>query len=318
MLRRNLNVGAHGLFQEIQAASEKLRIETSCLPCGAHVLDFGIRVPGGFAAGLQLARICMAGLADVSCHVGNVHIWPGPWVQVWTDHPFEACMLTQYAGWPVQCGKYFAMGSGPMRLKRGREPLLVKLEISDDSGLAVGTLETDQMPTCEVAEYIAQECRVDVQNVFLAVAPTRSIAGCLQVVARSVETAMHKLHELGFDIHQVVSAHGTAPLPPCTPDLASGIGRTNDAILYGALVTLWLSGDDDQLAELSRQLPSCASGDYGAPFAEIFRRNDFDFYKIDPGLFSPAAIRLINLSSGNSWFFGESRSDLIAKSFGIA
>ena len=40
------------------------------------------------------------------------------------------------------------------------------------------------------------------------------------MVARSVETALHKLHELKFDLNQIVSAFGTAPLPPvATKDL---------------------------------------------------------------------------------------------------
>ena len=36
----------------------------------------------------------------------------------------------------------------------------------------------------------------------------------VQVVARSVETCLHKLHELGFDVTRIVSGCGSAPLSP--------------------------------------------------------------------------------------------------------
>jgi len=225
-------------------------------------------------------------------------------------------MLSQYAGWPVKQGDFFAMGSGSMRVRRGREPLLESLHAADSTTLAVGTLECDQLPSDEIVSAMATECSVAPSDMWLAIAPTRSIAGCVQVVARSVETAMHKLHELGFELDQVHAAHGIAPLPPPTPNFAEGIGRTNDAILYGAHVTLWVTGDDDRIAAVCQGLPSCASRDFGSPFAEIFKQYDYDFYKVDPGLFSPAEVTMINLSSGRSWRCGGPRPDLIAKSFG--
>ena len=67
---------------------------------------------------------------------------------------------------------------------------------------------------------------------------TASIAGSVQVIARSVETALHKMHEIGFDLTQVRSGFGIAPLPPVAADDLVGIGRTNDAMLYGGEVTL--------------------------------------------------------------------------------
>ena len=49
---------------------------------------------------------------------------PGPAVQVASDDPVLACMASQYAGWQVSVGKYFAMGSGPMRAAYGKEAAL--------------------------------------------------------------------------------------------------------------------------------------------------------------------------------------------------
>src|SRR5258707_175506 len=56
------------------------------------------------------------------------------------------------------------------------------------------------------------------------VAPPASIAGSLQVGARSAETALHKLHELGFALGRLVWAQGIAPLPPVAKDDLAAIG----------------------------------------------------------------------------------------------
>ena len=59
--------------------------------------------------------------------MAEVSLVPGeplfPQVQVATDQPVLACMASQYAGWQVSVGKFFAMGSGPMRAAYGKEAL---------------------------------------------------------------------------------------------------------------------------------------------------------------------------------------------------
>jgi len=133
-----------------------------------------------------------------------------------------------------------------------------------------------------------------------------------------VETACHKLHELGFHLSRLVSGYGVAPLPPVASEDLDGIGRTNDAVLYGARVTLWVRGDDASLEAIGERVPSSASRDYGEPFATIFARYDHDFYAIDPHLFSPAWVSLNNLETGSCFEFGELRPDVLEASFGGA
>ena len=149
----------------------------------------------------------------------------------------------------------------------------------------------------------------------LLVAPTASLAGGVQVVARSVETALHKLSELGFDLARIVSAHGTAPLPPVATDDLAAIGRTNDAILYGARVVLFVTGDDDSLEEVGPKVPSTASHDHGEPFAAIFARYNHDFYAVDPHLFSPAEVVFQNLETGRVHAFGRMAPEVLVRSF---
>lgn len=312
-----LNLSALQVFDSAKRDAEPLSILNSQLPCGAQILDFGVNVRGGLQAGVRLASICLGGLAEVAISSGDRSVWRGPWVRVSTDYPVRACLFGQYAGWPVSGKDFFAMGSGPMRVLRGREKMLEQLQAHDDSSIAVGVLECDKIPNCEVASQIAADCNIDPEGLRLAVAPTRSVAGCVQVVARSVETSLHKLYELGFPMSAVKHAYGIAPLPPPAPDFATGIGRTNDAILYGGHVTLWVDADDDQIASIGGKIPSSASRDFGQPFADIFKNYNYDFYKVDPGLFSPAEVALHNMKTGRAWHFGELREDLVSKSFAV-
>ena len=101
---------------------------------------------------------------------------------------------------------------------------------------------------------------------------TTSICGNIQVIARVLEVAIHKIHELKFPLERVIHGIGYAPLPPIAKDFITGMGRTNDAIIYGGVVQLIIDGPEDELMELSKSLPSSSSSDYGKPFKEIFKK----------------------------------------------
>jgi methenyltetrahydromethanopterin cyclohydrolase len=282
---------------------------------GSRLIDCGVHVRGGLDVGRQLAEVCLAGLGQVDIIAGDSQIWSGPAVSIRTDSPVESCMASQYAGWQIAGEKYFAMGSGPMRCVRGKEKLLADIGHHETAQSVIGVLESGKLPTRDVCHHISSECRVDPEQLTLLIAPTSSLAGTVQVVARTVETTLHKLHELGFDLKAVVSGFGVAPLPPVAKDDLTGIGVTNDAILYGGEVTLWVEAEDDRLAELISRIPSSASADYGQPFGEIFKRYNHDFYKIDPLLFSPAVVNVVNLNSGRTFRAGKLSPQVLKRSF---
>jgi methenyltetrahydromethanopterin cyclohydrolase len=282
---------------------------------GARILDCGIKTPGGVQTGLALARVCLAGQAEIAVLAGDVAGVACPSIQVASDQPVLACMAAQYAGWQIAVGKFFAMGSGPMRAAHGKEELFDHIPGREQATVAVGCLETRKLPDEGVIDYLTKELNLPAGKITLLVAPAASLAGNLQVVARSLETALHKLHELGFDLNQVVSGLGSAPLPPVANNELAAIGRTNDAILYGGRVVLWVSAEDDQLAEIGPKVPASASPDYGTTFASIFERYEHDFYKIDPMLFSPAEIVFGNLKTGRSFAFGRIKTEVLYQSF---
>jgi methenyltetrahydromethanopterin cyclohydrolase len=310
----NLNEMAWQRCDELAAAADRLGVSVSKSAAGTRIIDCGVKSSGGLEAGRLLAEICLAGLGRVTFSPGRTGDWIGPVVAIHTDQPVMACMASQYAGWQITGEKFFGMGSGPMRSVACREPLLEYLGYREQADRVVGVLETSKLPTDEVCQNIASQCGVSADRVTLLVARTASLAGTLQVVARSVETALHKMHELGYDLHKVVSGFGSAPLPPVAADDLVGIGRTNDAILYCGEVTLWVRDDDERLAEIIQRVPSLASHDYGLPFAQIFERAGRDFYRIDPLLFSPALVMLVNLNTGRTHVFGAIRFDIVRES----
>jgi len=308
-----LNAAAASVADQLAATAEMHRVTVHTVG-GARVIDCGAVARGGLSAGVMLARVCLGDRGTVEIVPGVFAEVPTAAVQVWTDDPVRACLASQYAGWRVKAGRFFAMGSGPMRALAAREELYQQIPGKEECVHAVGVLEAGMLPTAEVIIAIVEKLPITAEKLTLLVAPASSLAGSIQVVARTVETAMHKLHELKFDVTQVVAGHGVAPLPPIAADDLAAIGRTNDAILYGGRVTLWVDCEDSVIESIGPQVPASASRDYGAPFAEIFARAG-DFYQIDPLLFSPAEISFVNLRSGRAYVYGELNPRLLRKSF---
>lgn len=315
----SVNREAALIVEGMVAQADVLGIAVSRLPGGARLLDCGVAAPGGLQAGKYLAEVCMGGLGQVTFlplafggDEGPAFWLPGLGVAV--DQPAIGCMASQYAGWAIKRGKYFAMGSGPARALAAVEKLYEKLDYHDQADSAVIVLETRQLPTDEVAAYIADKCGVPVAALTLLIAPTASLAGGIQISARVVETGLHKLVELGFDVRQVLSGYGTAPIAPVDRDDMHAIGRTNDCVLYGGQVFYTVRADDAELADLIDRIPSAASRDYGQPFYRLFKQYGGDFYAIDPLLFSPAQVTINNVASGRSFTAGRLNAGVLRAS----
>ncbi len=315
MTNLGMNERAWGLVERGLERATELRIAVHVLRKGGRLVDAGAAAPGGFAAGQMLAELCMGGLGHVEFTSLTIdgERWPG--LHVWTDHPVESCMASQYAGWAIDPEGYFAMGSGPLRAQaRVERELFARLGYAEDAARGVLVLETRTLPTDDVAAWVARKARIPPEALTFVVAPTASLAGGVQIVARVLETGLHKMDTLGFDVKRVVSAMGTAPLPPTAQNDLRAIGRTNDCILYAGQARYTVKAEDDELARLVERLPSAASPDFGTPCYDIFKRYDHDFYKIDPMLFSPAEIWLTSATSGRTFHAGQLRPDVLRAS----
>ena len=317
----SLNERALETVRYMIGEAEALELETTRLSNGTTLVDAGVNVPGSLEAGRLFAEACLGGLGKVLfCEISYGEL-SFPAVSITVSRPTLACMAAQYAGWAVKVnetqssGAYFAMGSGPARALFLGEPLFRKLEYRDRSEVAVLALESRSLPPEEVAGWIAEKCRISPDRLYLLVAPTASLVGSVQVAARVVETGLHKMLEVGFDIGSVISGFGTCPVAPVAHDDLRAIGRTNDAVLYGGKAWYTVRGDDGRIESLVKELPSSASRDYGTPFYELFQRYGGDFYKIDPLLFSPAEVSINNAATGRSFHAGRVNLDLIGQMF---
>ncbi len=316
-----ISVNEYGLdvFDEMMEFADELQVGIKELSNGTTLIDAGVEEAGGFGAGLFVSRICMADLVDIkfsSFDLGKVVV---PAVELTTDHPVIACMASQFAGWRIKVKKFFGMGSGPARaLSLNPKELYEKINYADDADEAVLVLESSTMPDEEVTAEIAKACRVEPEDLYIVVAPTASIAGSVQISARGVETGIHKLESLGFDINSIKHAHGIIPLSPIVGDDVKCMGSTNDCIIYCGRMYYAVDYENvDELKGYVKKVPSLSSRDYGKPFYVTFKEAGFDFFKVDAAMFAPAEITVNEINSGKTFTSGKINPEVLLESFGI-
>ena len=303
----SVNTLTNPLVQSLIKHAPQLRLGVEKLSNGCTIIDAGINSPGGLEAGRLIGEICMGGLGEVEINNNQV--------QVTSQNPVFACLGSQYAGWSLQHEKFFSLGSGPARSLAQREDLFKELNYQDQADFSVLVLETDKTPPAEVIEKVARDTQIKPENLTFILTPTTSIAGATQIAARVLEVALHKAHTLHFALDNIIAGTGTAPVPPVCSDFLTMMGRTNDAILFGGFVQLQVHCSDTEAEKLANDLPSTASKDYGRTFAEVFKSYNMDFYQIDPLLFSPAKVTVLNLATGNSFTAGALNETLLNQSF---
>ena len=322
----SVNKLSQPLVQHLLDNADKLRLGIEKLDNGCTIVDAGINVPGGLEAGRIITEICMGGMgtATITQSPYTAH-WPLS-INIHASNPVLACLGSQYAGWSLSHGKYYALGSGPARalatkVKDGVtepvEELYKELEYRDRHDKAALVIENDAIPPLEIVEKVAAACGVAPSNLTIIVTPTSSLAGGVQVVGRVLEVAMHKAHALHFPLENIVDGSGSAPICPPHPNFVKAMGRTNDAILFAGQVHLFVKGSDEAAEKLAKELPSSTSKDYGKPFADIFKAYEYDFFKIDAMLFSPASVIVTAVESGKSFRAGQLDDALLDQSFGF-
>ncbi|CAL8475742.1 methenyltetrahydromethanopterin cyclohydrolase [Caballeronia sp. S22] len=316
----SVNASSERLVARLIDDAARLHVDVSRTDGGTVIVDAGVNAKGSAEAGILIARICMGGLGRVARRVAldSAPLWP-VFIEVHTSNPVLACLASQYAGWSLsatkeQTGgkKFFSLGSGPARALACKEPLFDELGYRDRHDRGALVMEVDRLPPQVVIDKVLNDCGLAPERLVIAVTPTQSVAGTVQVVARVVEVALHKTHVLGVDLAEIVEGSGSAPLPPPAPDGIQAMGRTNDAILYGGRVHLTVKGDA-VAKRLAAELPSSNARDYGRPFADIFTSFNYDFYQIDPALFAPAEVWVSSLESGATYHGGKVDKALLEK-----
>ncbi len=313
----SVNARAAKLVDDLAANAGALRCAVSTGEAGERRIDLGAKAVGGLEAGRRLGEICMGGLGTVSMtSASGLERWPLG-VVVHSNDPVVACLGSQYAGWTIKHEEsgFFALGSGPARALSRVEELFRHLGYVDHHHKAALVIEGDKAPPSVVAREIASACGVVPSDLTILYAPTGSLAGTVQIASRVLEVALHKAHALHFPLEHIIDGYGVAPIAPPIPDFVKAMGRTNDAIIYGGRIQLFVKGSDANAKQLANNLPSSSCSIYGKPFAEIFASVDGDFYKIDAALFSPAVVTVSNLDTGSSFHAGKLAPDIVDASF---
>ena len=315
----SVNARAARLVDQMLADSAMLGIGSRRGTLGQLLVDAGAEASGSIEAGLRMAEICMGGLGKARLvPQGGASAWKWS-VAVTSSNPVIACLASQYAGWHLAegegSGAYSVLGSGPGRAIARKEELFNELAYKDHAGRAIFVLEAGAPPPDTLVERIADACGLAPKDLVFIYAPTQSRAGMVQVAARVLEVALHKAHTLHFPLEHIVDGLGSAPLPPPGGDFATAMGRTNDAIIFGGHVHLFVNGTVESARDLANTLPSTGSRDYGRSFKDVFAAVNYDFYAIDPALFSPASVTVTELASGKSFHGGRIDQALIDASF---
>jgi methenyltetrahydromethanopterin cyclohydrolase len=315
----SVNKLAWKLLEKLCADPELYGISVSRSPSGATIVDAGIKAKGGFQAGKIITEICMGGCAKAEIICKTYGEFTLPSIFVYTDYPAIATFGSQFAGWQIKGDDYFAIGSGPARaLALKPKEIYEKIGYRDDYGKAIIVLETDKTPPEKLIERFARDCDVKPESLAIILTPTASLTGAIQVSGRIIETGMLKLSRLGLNPNTILHAYGTAPIPPAHPKSVKAMARTNDAILYGGTAHYIVDyEDEEELKRIVEKAPSKASKNYGKTFLEIFKAVNYDFYKIDPDLFAPAAIAVNNVKTGNIFQAGNVNFEVLMRSLGL-
>ena len=313
----SVSARAAKIVDEIAANADALRISVSTGSLGERLIDMGGSALGCLEAGRLLGEVCMGGLGKVEfTKSSGVANWPLG-VVVSSTNPVIACLGSQYAGWTItdDASGFFALGSGPARALSRVEELYKELGYVDHSPKASLVIEGDKAPPPAVIEKVAAACGVNPSGLTILFAPTWSLAGIVQIAARVLEVSIHKAHALHFPLDNILDGTGTCPIAPPFPDFVKAMGRTNDAIIYGGRIHLFVKGSDAEAQKLAEGLPSSSSSAYGKPFADIFSEVNGDFYKIDAMLFSPAMVTVSNVETGKSFHTGKLAPEIVDASF---
>jgi len=315
-MRSSINENALAIFREILDQKDELGCAVTEQENGAIVIDSGIEVTGSMEAGRLIGELCMGGLGAI--RLSNIHIedMTLPSVIVGTESPAIATLGSQHSDWTIEVGDYTALGSGPARaLAFPDSEIYSQMDYKDSSKSGVILLETRELPTEDVTDYIAESCGISSSNLYCIVVPAASKAGSVQISARILAVGFFRLHRLGLSPQKIRRGHGVAPIAPVAGNDQSAIGISNDCIVYGGSVYLIVRSDEsDDIASLTGKAPFSATSYSESSFYDLFRAVDFDFQKMNPNVFSPAELTISDIETGEYYKAGALNPDMLRAS----
>ncbi|MFV2039341.1 MAG: methenyltetrahydromethanopterin cyclohydrolase [Acidimicrobiales bacterium] len=299
--------------------AESLGVTVERLANGTTVIDMGLETNAGWRAARLYTLVTIAGLGEVSYEPFAVKGRMLSAVRVMIDHPIEGCVASQIAGWRLEApGKqHAAILAGPGRAlnRNSLDHYFEWIDYRDRHHEAVVAIQTSERVEVDMAATIASSCGVNPEDLYVLIAPNRSLVCAVQVAARIVEQTLHRLAEEGMDLRCLRHAYGLGVIPPLADDDLVSMGRINDSLLYGGIANIAVENTDQFCKNLVDRVVSSASDLYGRPFAEIYQDAGCDFYEIPIELHSPAVVHLNNVRTGSTFSAGCINHDVLDASF---
>ncbi len=298
--------------------ADALGITVEHLPNGATVIDMGLEAKGGWRAARLYTLVSIGGLGEVSYEPFEVAGRMLTAVRVMIDHPIEGCVASQIAGWRLEApGKeHAAILAGPGRaLNSSPDHYFEWTDYRDEYHESVVAIQASEPISLEMTDLIARSCGVEAGDLYVLIAPNRSLVCAVQVAARIVEQTLHRLAEEGMDLRCLRHAYGFGVVPPLVDDDLLSMGRINDSLLYGGIANIAVENTDELCAEIAPKVISSACDAYGRPFIEIYEDAGRDFYEIPIELHSPAEVHINNLTTGQTFSAGSINHEVLEASF---
>jgi methenyltetrahydromethanopterin cyclohydrolase len=308
------------VHEKILPNIEQLNCAVVRLGNGATVIDMGLHAPGGWQAGKLFTEVALGGLAYVRFgrfSAGEINL---PSIDVYIDHPQIACISSQFSSWKMPPG-YLGddgippLGGGPARAIARNDIFSQAWGYQDMHHETVLGVQISEMPDEAFAQHVADACKVRVENVYLLVAKTGSLAGMIQICSRSVETSIWRLRKKGLDLKKIIAGMGSCPIPPPTWDEHIAMDRVNTAVIYGGSARYLVDANDEEVEAIIGKLSISSSDCYGEHFMQIYEDSGRDIFKIEKDINTISVFDITNLATGRTFREGVIREDMLTASF---
>ena len=136
----------------------------------------------------------MGGLGSVALELSAATPnWPWTLVSR-SSNPVIACLASQYAGWRLSqdegADKFFALGSGPASRARAPRAAVREARLRGSGRAGDAGAGKRQSAAASVVAKVAHDCGLAPDALTFIYAPTQSLTGSVQVVARVLEVAL--------------------------------------------------------------------------------------------------------------------------------
>lgn len=310
----SINDNVTGYVDKLLDREEELNIKSYYLENQSTVIDCGVGVTGSIGAGILYSIISMGGLGKVSVVPGIIDSYYIHFTQVCVDRPAIACLGSQKPAWKLKIDGYTGTGYGPARaLSQKPKAIYSAINYSDDAEIAIINIESGTLPTAKEMDFIAKQCSTEPECVVALVSQSNSIVGSIVNSTRTIEWAMNRLYQLGYDIYDVSSASSVTPISPVRSSEQEFIGSSFDSIAYYGMAHLYVKSLDERLSEIT----SDTSKAYGKGFKALVSESQGDFSKVDHTMFAPARVMVNGIQDGSLAAYGRLNADMLLVSYGL-